>query len=146
MIQTLFYALVVVLVGVLGKEIPLACELALKHQQCQADLTSGQCVPDASDNRRLVAIGDVHGSFAGVLEILYEAKITSSPTSCTWKEQGNKLEDGVVLVQVGDIVDRGPSSWEAYECFRNLQKEAPKFHSKVVRLVGSKIICHDLNS
>lgn len=121
-----------------GAKIPLACELAARHQECKADATSGQCLPDLSDNRRLVAIGDVHGSLAGLLEVLYEANVTTSPSLCSWKEQGPKKEDGVILVQVGDLVDRGPDAWGAFECLRNLQKDASKYNSKVVRLVGSK--------
>jgi len=85
-----------------------------------------------------VAIGDIHGSYAGLLELLYEAKITSSPETCTWREQGPNKEDGVVLVQVGDLVDRGPDAWGAFDCLRTLQKEAEQYNSKVVRLVGSK--------
>mgnify|MGYP006179484613 CR=1 FL=1 len=129
---------IVSVVVAFGAKVPLACELATRHQQCRMDPTNGQCLPDLSDNRRLVAIGDVHGSLVGIRELLYEAKITSSPDSCTWRDQGPNKEDGVILVQVGDLVDRGPDAWGAFECLRNLQKGAAQYNSKVVRLVGSK--------
>lgn len=121
-------------------EYPLACELASRHQQCKVDETGSQCLPDLSDNRRLVVIGDIHGSFAGLLELLYQAKVTTSPETCSWREQGPNREDGVVLVQVGDLVDRGPDPWGAFNCLRTLQKDAHLYNSKVVRLVGN----HDI--
>ena len=123
---------------VYSTDVPLACELASRHQQCRLDETGRLCLPDLSDNRRLVAIGDIHGSYAGLLELLYQAQVTSSPESCLWREQGPNKEDGVVLVQVGDLVDRGPDAWGAFDCLRTLQKEAEQYNSKVVRLVGSK--------
>lgn len=93
--------------------------------------------PEAkSDNRRLVAIGDVHGSYSGLLDVLYGSSITISRERCEWKHQ-NK---GTVLVQVGDLVDRGPNAWEAFQCLRFLQQTADSYNSKVVRLVGSKHI------
>jgi len=135
---SLFYFGVCCVWYVYSTDVPLACELASRHQQCREDETGSQCLPDLSDNRRLVAIGDIHGSYAGLLELLYQAKITSSPETCTWREQGPNKEDGVVLVQVGDLVDRGPDAWGAFECLRTLQREAEQYNSKVVRLVGSK--------
>ena len=135
---SLLYFAVFSVTCVYSTDVPLACELASRHQQCRVDETGRQCLPDLSDNRRLVAIGDIHGSYAGLLELLYQAKVTSSPESCSWREQGPKKEDGVVLVQVGDLVDRGPDAWGAFDCLRTLQKEAEQYNSKVIRLVGSK--------
>ena len=42
-----------------------------------------------------------------------------------------------ILVQVGDIVDRGPSALEAFLCLKHLQKTAPEFNGEVVRLFGN---------
>ncbi len=43
---------------------------------------------------------------------------------------------GTLLVQVGDIVDRGPQATEAWECLKHLQATSPE-GSAVVRLVGN---------
>lgn len=36
---------------------------------------------------RVVVIGDVHGSYEGLLELLYYSNITASEKSCRWREQ-----------------------------------------------------------
>lgn len=36
---------------------------------------------------RVVVIGDVHGSYEGLLELLYYSNITASEKSCQWREQ-----------------------------------------------------------
>lgn len=117
-------------------DLPLACELKMKHEQCTSEevtlRTSDQ------DNRRVVAVGDVHGSYVGLLEVLYQANITTAKDACEWRAQGSSAEDGVVLVQMGDLTDRGPGALEVLECLRVLQKQAPNFNSKVIRLIGSK--------
>ena len=39
------------------------------------------------DNRRIVAIGDVHGCLDGIKELLFQAGITRSVDSCDWRPQ-----------------------------------------------------------
>eukprot|EP01031_Cornospumella_fuschlensis_P025996 gene25996-31391_t len=111
------------------EEVPLGCKLAIPQydQQRQCSLS-----PVVSDHR-LVAIGDIHGSYAGLLEDLFYANITSARHECTWKAQSTKT----VLVQMGDLVDRGPGALESFKCLRKLQKEAHLFNSEVVRLFGN---------
>ena len=128
------------------KENLLACELKARHAQCEAAVDSEQTTLQdgvqikGTDERRVVAIGDVHGAYTGLLEVLYNANITVSKDDCAWRKQGtaNRPEDGTVLVQMGDLVDRGPQAWEALKCLRSLQKNAHLVHSKVVRLLGSE--------
>ena len=92
--------------------------------------------PDINDEPfRLVAIGDVHGAYDGLLENLFDANITTSLYSCTWKPQPIKT----ILVQSGDLVDRGPNAHEAMKCIRYLQYTAPDFNAQVVRILGSKL-------
>lgn len=85
---------------------------------------------------RVIAIGDIHGSFDGLLTDLFAANITTAPTACEWKAQ----EVPTLLVQMGDMVDRGPGALESLECLRHLQATASDFNSKVVRLLGSKLL------
>lgn len=121
--------------------IPLACELRMKYEQCTSE-EGAHNLPEKSDNRRVVAVGDVHGSHVGLLEVLYQANVTSARDSCTWRPQGTGEDDGVVLVQMGDLTDRGPGALEVLECLRKLQNEAAAYNSKVIRLIGSKYICY----
>ncbi|RYY86886.1 hypothetical protein EON63_05055 [archaeon] len=62
--------------------------------------------PVVSDHR-VIAIGDIHGSYTGLLEDLYYSNITRGRNECVWKEQSTKA----VLVQMGDLVDRGPRAF-----------------------------------
>jgi hypothetical protein len=118
----------------------LSCDMLSRHEQCRADASGGHHPAEPTDNRRIITIGDIHGAYDGLLELLHEAKITKSAKECVWADQ---TAGGVILVQSGDLVDRGPKAYEALQCLRSLQTEAPRYSSKVVRLIGSKeIIAH----
>ncbi len=87
----------------------------------------------AQDFDRIVVIGDVHGSDDALLELLYASNCTISKNECIWREQ----EHSTLLVQMGDIVDRGPGSLAAWNCMRHLSATASK-NAQIVRLLGSK--------
>lgn len=96
-----------------------------------------QCILDQScheDITRYIIIGDIHGSYDGLLEILYNANITQAE-SCIWKDQTIPVN----LLSVGDLVDRGTHAYEAWKCLDHLQSTAPKL-SNVIRLIGN----HDI--
>ena len=68
------------------------------------------------DGRRLVAIGDVHGDFMQTMKALELAKVMDAT--------GHWIGGTTVLVQVGDILDRGDSELAIMRKFRALAKEA----------------------
>ncbi len=74
-------------------------------------------------------MGDVHGEIEGFIEILGNAGLIDGDAS--WKG------DSGILVQTGDVVDRGPASLEAFRFLAKLQKEATIAGGKVVRLCGN---------
>jgi hypothetical protein len=113
----------------------LSCDMMSRHEQCRVDASGGHHPAEPTDNRRIIVIGDIHGAYDGLLELLHETKITKSAKECVWAEQA---DGGVILVQSGDLVDRGPKAYEALQCLKSLQTEAHKYSSKVVRLIGSK--------
>ena len=86
--------------------------------------------------QRIIAIGDIHGSYESLLKILYFAKITSDPYVCEWSDKVIPT----LLIQMGDLTDRGIHSLESFKCLASLQLSANKVNSKVIRLVGN----HDL--
>ena len=59
---------------------------------------------DDDDYRRIVFIGDVHGSSDGLREVLQGAGIISDGSGCA-RLSGDK--ESTLVVQLGDIVDRG---------------------------------------
>lgn len=95
-----------------------------------------------SRTERIVSIGDVHGSYFYLLENLFKANITTAINKCEWKSQEIDINDinyynRTVLIQVGDMVDRGPGTTESKNCLKHLQATANQFNSEVVRLIGS---------
>lgn len=86
-------------------------------------------VAAAAPNQRVVAIGDVHGDLAN-LEAILQATGLMGPNH-QW------IGHGVVLVQIGDVVDRGPSSRQCLDLLMALQRQADKQQGKVIALLGN---------
>ena len=56
----------------------------------------------ASSKPRIIAIGDVHGAFDAFVDILQKSQVIDDKQK--W------VAENTILVQTGDIVDRGPDS------------------------------------
>lgn len=79
--------------------------------------------------RKLIAIGDVHGQFEGLVKILRHAELIDNQHH--WCGGHNRL------VQIGDILDRGPFSLKVDHLLDRLQAEAETTGGEVIRLVGN---------
>lgn len=79
--------------------------------------------------RKLIAVGDVHGQFEGFVKILRHAGLIDAKQH--WCGGHNRL------VQIGDILDRGPFSLKVDTLLDNLQAEAETAGGEVIRLVGN---------
>ena len=81
---------------------------------------------------RIVAVGDVHGDYNALREVLAAAGLVGDASeSCEW------TGEDATLIQIGDVADRGPDVARANECLRALQAAAPADGGRVVRLVGN---------
>ena len=78
---------------------------------------------------RIVAIGDVHGAYDRLVEILQKADLVDARLQ--WS--GGKAH----LVQLGDVLDRGPDSRKALDLLRKLEEEAPRAGGAVHVLLGN---------
>ncbi|MEO5611750.1 MAG: metallophosphoesterase [Sphingomicrobium sp.] len=78
---------------------------------------------------RIIAVGDLHGDFAAWTAISRDAGLTDA--------KGHWAGGKSVLVQTGDVVDRGPDSLDIIHNLQSLQREAPKSGGRVVALVGN---------
>jgi len=78
---------------------------------------------------RIIAIGDLHGDYEAFEAILKAASLIDNRGRWTGGE--------TVLVQTGDISDRGPDSLKIIEHLRELQKKAPRKGGRVITLVGN---------
>ncbi|ORX90668.1 Metallo-dependent phosphatase [Basidiobolus meristosporus CBS 931.73] len=84
-------------------------------------------LPD--NDRRVVAVGDLHGDFDSALKVLQLAKLVDA--------EGSWAGGNDILVQTGDIVDRGPDTLRLYQYFFKLSAEAAKQGGMVVNLLGN---------
>lgn len=78
---------------------------------------------------RIVAIGDLHGDFDAWRAIAKNAGVIDA--------NGHWSGGNATLVQVGDVVDRGPDSLKIIRDLQRLQREAPRKGGKVLALVGN---------
>jgi calcineurin-like phosphoesterase family protein len=78
---------------------------------------------------RIVAVGDLHGDFAAWRAIAEAAGLVD--------RKGRWAGGATVLVQTGDVVDRGPDSLKIVQDLMRLQREAPRKGGRVVALVGN---------
>ncbi len=78
---------------------------------------------------RIVAVADLHGDYAAWLDIARDAGLIDSASH--WA--GGRT----ILVQLGDISDRGPDTLLIIRHLQQLEAEAPKAGGKVIALIGN---------
>jgi hypothetical protein len=92
-------------------------------------LLSNAALSSEKTQEGLVAIGDVHGDFEDLCLILKRAGLVN--------EQNHWTGGSATLVQLGDLIDRGPKGREAMDLVMGLEQEAPKAGGQVVPLLGN---------
>jgi Calcineurin-like phosphoesterase len=83
----------------------------------------------AAPEQRIVAIGDVHGDLTDFVSILRQTGLINDKS--IW------IGGGTALVQVGDVVDRGPKSRECLDLLMGLERQARRQKGKVIALLGN---------
>jgi hypothetical protein len=78
---------------------------------------------------RIVAVGDIHGAYDRFVKILEAARVIDGRQR--W------IGGGAVLVQTGDVVDRGADSRRVLDLLRKLEGEAERAGGRVLPLVGN---------
>ncbi len=86
-------------------------------------------VPTDAEERRIVAIGDVHGAYEELVEILHQAALVD--------RRGRWVGGDAILVQTGDFLDRGDDAIRVAELLIDLQEQAPSQGGEVVVLLGN---------
>src|SRR4051794_958229 len=79
--------------------------------------------------QRIVAVGDLHGDYDAWLTIARAAHLVDAA--------GHWAGGNAVLVQMGDITDRGPNSLLIVRSLQQLQKEAPRSKGRVIVILGN---------
>ena len=96
---------------------------------CLSMLFVGLAPSAAGAAGRVVAIGDVHGDFDALIEILQRSSLTDEYARWTGGD--------ATLVQTGDFLDRGSRVREVMDLLMRLQQEAPRTGGRVVVLFGN---------
>jgi Calcineurin-like phosphoesterase len=84
---------------------------------------------DIQTTERIVAVGDVHGAYDQFVAILRAAGLIDARNRWNGKK--------AVLVQTGDLLDRGPDSRKALDLLRKLEGDAQRAGGRVVALLGN---------
>jgi hypothetical protein len=95
--------------------------------QPRAQVAAFPC--DVQTPERVVAVGDVHGAFDQFVAILRAAGVVDNRNRWSGKK--------AVLVQTGDMLDRGPDSKKAVDLLRKLEGEAQRAGGRVYALLGN---------
>jgi hypothetical protein len=102
--------------------------LAAGHH-LDAPARAGEDICNINGVSRIVAVGDVHGSYDGLVADLRMAGLVDEKAH--WS--GGKAR----LVQLGDLLDRGTQTQRVLELLMRLQKEAEKAGGRVHVLLGN---------
>lgn len=84
---------------------------------------------DIQTTERVVAVGDIHGAFDQFVAILRAAGLIDN--------RNRWIGRRAILVQTGDVLDRGPDSRKAIDLLRRLERDAQRAGGRVVALLGN---------
>lgn len=83
----------------------------------------------AQEPAPVVVVGDLHGDFDAYFAILNEAKLIDA--------KGKWIGGRTILVQLGDVPDRGPGTKKIIEHMMKLEKQAMRKGGRVEALIGN---------
>ena len=83
----------------------------------------------AQQPQRIIAVGDLHGDFAAWQDIARGAGIMNA--------KGHWAAGKTILVQMGDVTDRGPDSLKIIKSLQQLEREARGKGGKVYVILGN---------
>jgi hypothetical protein len=78
---------------------------------------------------RVVAVADIHGAYAEFTALLQRAGLTGATNEWTG--------GAAILVQTGDVVDRGARVRDCLDLVMALQRQAPRTGGQVITLIGN---------
>ena len=90
-------------------------------------LPSGQ--PFAETDQRVIGIGDIHGAYDELTALLQKAQLTD--------DQQRWSGGRTILVQTGDIIDRGANIRGVLDLLMSLEPQADAAGGKVIALLGN---------
>ncbi|NOX95482.1 MAG: protein-tyrosine-phosphatase [Alphaproteobacteria bacterium] len=91
--------------------------------------TAENPIPETRPETRIVAIGDLHGDYDAYESLLTEAELIDN--------RGRWVGGKTILIQMGDVPDRGPDSLKIILHLQKLQRQAARKHGRVIALIGN---------
>ncbi len=114
--------------------LPLAHPLARRPsaqrpsaQRPAAQRTADPCAIEGVE--RIVAVGDVHGAYDALVRILRVARVIDG--------RDRWIGGRTLLIQTGDVLDRGADSRKAVDLLRRLERDAGRSGGRVLALIGN---------
>lgn len=95
----------------------------------QAKVHQGSAACDVTTTARIVAIGDIHGAYDRFRAILREAGVTDG--------RDRWIGGTTILVQTGDVLDRGDDSRRVLDLLMRLERDAERAGGRVYALLGN---------
>jgi hypothetical protein len=89
--------------------------------------------------QRLICLGDVHGDYEALMKALEVARVYDRQSNC-W------IGGNTIVVQTGDILDRGTQELACYSLLAKLSQEAPAVGGRVVLLTGNHEIMNAIGN
>lgn len=87
------------------------------------------CAGAGAPTPRIVAVGDIHGDYGAFETVMTRAGLMG--------EGGEWTGGETILIQNGDLADRGPDTRKIIAHLRRLEQQAPAAGGKVIALVGN---------
>lgn len=95
----------------------------------QPPVHQGTAPCEITTTARIVAVGDIHGALDRFRAILREAKVIDA--------RDRWVGGTTILVQTGDILDRGPDSRRLLDLMMRLERDAQRAGGRVYALLGN---------
>ncbi len=91
--------------------------------------TAEVSIPEARPETRIIAIGDLHGDYDAYESLLTESGLVD--------QRGKWAGGKTILIQTGDVPDRGPDSLKIIQQLQKLQRGAARKNGRVIALIGN---------
>lgn len=118
------------------QRLPLS-DLVTLEEDRYALAASPDVIPSLQEGQRLICIGDVHGDLEALQECLHMAGLIDKES--TMNNSGTPLWTGgnTILVQTGDILDRGFSELDCFSLLAKLSQQSQAEGGHVILLYGN---------
>ena len=120
------------------QSLPLSDLITLEEDRYSL-AASPDVIPTLQEGQRLICIGDVHGDIEALQECLHLAGLVDRKTTQNNNSNGTPKWTGgnTILVQTGDILDRGFSELDCFSLLADLSQQAQEEGGHVIILYGN---------